>query len=87
MADRRNEALIPTDTYRRDKGRLVHWLAATLGAGVLWWGIWATNAIFDARQASAVQATAQQSIATQLARIEASLAEIQRDLRYGRSHP
>ena len=77
----------PTDTYRRDKGRAVQWLGGTLAAAALGWGIWATNAIFDARQTAAVQATAQQSIAAQLARIEASLGEIQRDLRYGRSHP
>ncbi len=92
-----------TGSWSADKQRIVAAGAALIGAGILTWGVWATNKINDIctidavqsqrleeidrssrerdKQVAEIAAQAAQSIQAQLAQIQTTLAEIQRELR------
>lgn len=70
-----------TDNYNRDQKILLRWLGGVLATAAFGWGIWITVQVFSMQTQAAVAASESRAIQVQLARIEAQLTEIQRDLR------
>lgn len=72
-----------SDAYSKDQKTMLRWLGGVLALACLSWGIWVTTTIFGVQTQAAVAASEAKAIQCQLARIEAQLTEIQRDLRLG----
>jgi hypothetical protein len=70
-----------TDAYAKDQKVLLRWLGGVLALACLSWGVWVTTTVFTIQTQAAVAASEAKAIQVQLARIEAQLTEIQRDLR------
>lgn len=75
------EPTVRTDAYAKDQKVLLRWLGGVLALACLSWGVWVTTTIFSVQTQAAVAASEAKAIQVQLARIEAQLTEIQRDLR------
>lgn len=79
----KDNAVVKSDTYAKDQKKLLMWLGGVLALACLSWGVWVTTTVFTIQTQAAVAASEAKAIQTQLARIEAQLTEIQRDLRTG----
>ena len=70
-----------TSAYSRDQKLLLRWGGGVLAIAVLSWATWITTEVYGLKTSGAVARAQSDAIQAQLARIEAQIAELHRDLR------